>query len=298
MLTTKPLPAALVAAFPELERRTTVRLHPRRGRTAPPESKLGGELLWPADEPWPLCPVHGDPLVSVLQLRCDDVPEVGCPPGSDLFQLLWCPKDHETTAYAPLPQVFWRRAADVIEPAVAPPPAVDAARDYLPQPCRLSPERVVELPHAFELDDRETLYRLETWIGEHFESLVADGQVWPPPDGGSRIHGEAGYTYSFSSAPGTKVGGFPSWIQAAAYPLCERGHRMDHLLTVASGEFDGGTWWRWLPAEERDVWAGPTRARLDVQGAADIMFGDEGNLYLFVCRVCDSVPTSASSQCS
>lgn len=73
---------------------------------------------------------------------------------------------------------------------------------------------------------------------------------------------------------------------------------MDHLLTVASSEFDGGSWWRWFPAEERDVWAGPTRARLEVQGPADLMIGDDGGLYVFVCRLCDTIPISAASQCS
>ena len=213
-----------------------------------------------------VCTDHGDPLVGVLQLRCEEVPEIGCPEGSDLFQLLWCPKDHEDTSYAPLPRVFWRRTADVVGQTVAPHPAVDANRDYVPEPCRLSPERVVELPGAYEFDDENTRDRLEDWIGSNYTSLAAGGEVWPSPDGGSGIPREASCQYSFSAAPGTKVGGFPLWIQGAAYPSCERGHHMEHLLTVASSEFDGGSWWRWLPAEEREVWAGPTRARLEVQG--------------------------------
>jgi hypothetical protein len=297
VLTTKPIPAALVSAFPELELRTTVRLHPRGGRTTLEDSKLGGDFVWPAEETWPVCADHGDPLVGVLQLRCEEVPEVGCPEGRDLFQLLWCPKDHEDTNEAPLPQVFWRRSDDVVGQTVAPHPAVDANPDYLPEPCRLFPERVVEFPDTLELDEG-TQDRIEDWIRSNYAALVGDGEVWPSPDGGSGIPRQANYGYSFSTAPGTKVGGFPCWIQAAAYPSCEQGHRMEHLLTVDSGEFDGGTWWRWLPAEERDVWAGPTRARLEVQAAANLMIGDGGSLYVFVCRRCDTLPISASSQCS
>lgn len=278
--------------------RTTVRLHPRRGRTALWDSKLGGDFAWPADETWPVCAEHGDPLVGVLQLRCDEIPEFGCPEACDFFQLLWCPKDHEDTDYAPLPQVFWRRSADHAGQTATPHPADDANRDYLPEPCRLFPERVVELPSAYEFDDGETVDRLEDWIGSNYASLAAGGEVWPSPDGRGGIPAEASYQNSFSAAPGTKVGGFPLWIQGAAYPSCEQGHRMGHLLTVASGEFDGGSWWRWLPAEERAVWAGPTRARLEVQAAADLMIGDGGSLYVFVCRLCDTLPIKASSQCS
>src|SRR5947209_16561271 len=47
--------------------RTTLRLHPRRGNPTIRDSSLGGPLLWPADEPWPVChrehpPLRGDRL--------------------------------------------------------------------------------------------------------------------------------------------------------------------------------------------------------------------------------------------
>jgi hypothetical protein len=186
---------------------------------------------------------------------------------------------------------------EMLGQAAAPAPAADADHNYLPEPCRLFPERVAELPDAHELE-QGTRDRLETWIGANFSALLADGQVWPPAHGGPGIAEEAAYDWSFSAAPGTKVGGFPLWIQDVWYPSCQRGHEMEHLLTIASSEFDGGTWWRWLPAEERHVWAGPPSARMAVQAATDLMFGDEGNFYVFVCRVCDELPIRASVQCS
>jgi len=154
---------------------------------------------------------------------------------------------------------------------------------------------VVELPHPFELDDEETRGRIEEWIGANFRSLLAEGEVWAASEGGSRIADEADYQSSFSCAPGTKVGGFPSWIQDADYPSCARGHRMDHLLTIASWEFDDATWWRWLPTEERAVWAGPTRAHLETREVAGLMLGDAGSLYVFVCRLCDTIAASSQS---
>ncbi|MFF0292497.1 hypothetical protein ACFYST_02045 [Kitasatospora sp. NPDC004614] len=60
--TTPPRPLDVEALFPELSahRGTTTRLHPRPGRPDPTASSVGGPMLWPADEPWPVChEAHG-----------------------------------------------------------------------------------------------------------------------------------------------------------------------------------------------------------------------------------------------
>ncbi|WP_225805345.1 hypothetical protein [Streptomyces sp. NK15101] len=55
--TTPPRPVDVEDLFPALSahRRTTTRLHPRQGDAKAEESSLAGPLLWPADEPWPVC---------------------------------------------------------------------------------------------------------------------------------------------------------------------------------------------------------------------------------------------------
>ncbi|MFF7901915.1 hypothetical protein ACIP4X_27455 [Streptomyces sp. NPDC088817] len=55
--TTPPRPLDVEALFPELSahRGTTTRLHPRPGRPDVAGSSVGGPLLWPTDEPWPVC---------------------------------------------------------------------------------------------------------------------------------------------------------------------------------------------------------------------------------------------------
>jgi len=55
--TTPPRPVDITALFPELAEHsaTATRLHPRPGRPTTAESSVGGSLLWPADEPWPVC---------------------------------------------------------------------------------------------------------------------------------------------------------------------------------------------------------------------------------------------------
>lgn len=55
--TTPPRPLDVEVFFPELAayRGTTTRLHPRPGSPQITASSVGGPMLWPADEPWPLC---------------------------------------------------------------------------------------------------------------------------------------------------------------------------------------------------------------------------------------------------
>ncbi|MER5872209.1 hypothetical protein [Streptomyces sp. NPDC002044] len=55
--TTPPRPVDAEALFPALGdyRRTSTRLHPRPGAPKADDSSVAGPLLWPADEPWPVC---------------------------------------------------------------------------------------------------------------------------------------------------------------------------------------------------------------------------------------------------
>ncbi|MFE7778521.1 hypothetical protein ACFU5O_32510 [Streptomyces sp. NPDC057445] len=55
--TTPPRPLDVEALFPELtaHRGTTTRLHPRPGAPDVSDSSVGGPLLWPVDESWPVC---------------------------------------------------------------------------------------------------------------------------------------------------------------------------------------------------------------------------------------------------
>ncbi|MFD8973015.1 hypothetical protein [Streptomyces sp. NPDC059593] len=73
--TTPPRPVDVEAVFPALAqyRRTTTRLHPRQGTAKPEESSVAGPLLWPTDEPWPVCtavhPKGTGHLLSDVRLR-------------------------------------------------------------------------------------------------------------------------------------------------------------------------------------------------------------------------------------
>ncbi|MFD8980389.1 hypothetical protein [Streptomyces sp. NPDC059564] len=55
--TTPPRPLDVEGLFPELAayRGTTTRLHPRPGSPGVEASSVGGPMLWPVGEPWPVC---------------------------------------------------------------------------------------------------------------------------------------------------------------------------------------------------------------------------------------------------
>ena len=139
----------------------------------------------------------------------------------------------------------------------------------------MNPERVQEFPSAFSLS------------AEDFERL-------------SEISEEAAdlYQYSLSVAPGIKVGGFPRWSQDPEIPPCECGRLLDYVLTIDSSEFDGGTFERWLPIQERDLWHAPYEKRTQVQSAAGLTLGDMGEMNLFACMQCSPWRNKAVFQCS
>ena len=268
-------------------------------------SKLGGEILWPADEQWPVCNEHQSPLVPVVQIREDDVPELGFVGESDVFQLLWCPTFHSDDGSGPRSQTFWRASQDVV--SIAPTPVhpgrletylgeVDAW--YLPQACRIDPERVTELPPASELDPM-LVEEMDEWLLGRLEGWWANGIVdEPTAELVERFEGHPPslYGWHFSVAPGTKVGGYVNWLQYPSRPACERGHRMEHLLSVMNYESDPGDWLRWLPTEyPRELLAnGPSWAALVVPTK---MADDRAVVSAhFICRVCPDQPQRADFQ--
>ena len=282
------------SAFPQVIpfARTTTRLHPRKGSPTVVQSSLGGALLWPAGEPWPTCdqddfdehPDGGAPLVPVLQLFADEVPDLPFVEGTDMLQVLWCPFDHDPWS-SPRPELRWRRRSTIGTRLEAmPAPHEDADPRYVPYPCVIDPERVVEYP-TFDLPR----------------------QVWSQiRDAVRQVETETGWQYDtdLAVASGTKTGGYPGWTQPPDWPVCQCGAQMQHLLTVASWEFSRGDEKRWIPLEDRPAMAGwgfnssvehPWRA---LQNPAGLMLGDVGGIYVFVCASCPDRPYDYRFDCS
>lgn len=321
MKTTPRPPLDITAFFPELVplARQAVRLHPRRGpEPGFRESKLGGTFLWPMNEPWPFCPVgHGesepqrtndakllceeaewrsilksqpamrvagqphDAYVGIIQLRAADAPELGFPEGYDLFQLLWCPRDH-LKHYGPQCRVYWRQTSaissiltDILVPSVFEP-------HYLPHICVFTPERIREYLAIGDLPEE-----MQQRIWEWEDTDAAQGYS---------------YQYHLSVAPGTKIGGYVQWVQDPEIPVCTScQHEMEHLLTIDSLEWDGESWRTWQPLEERHLTfddASLVDQRRATQGSTGLVLGDANRLVVFICRSCPGWPTASIHQSS
>lgn len=278
---------------PELAARakTTIRLHPRRGKAQQIEqSKLGGLILWPENEPWPTCGAsdHRDadtmddaypegtqvPLCPVLQLRKKDIPEIRFPPGSDLLQLLWCPLDHPDSSRVAKPFLFWRNSRKTESPLRKLPRSKLWSAWYIPRECELHLERVTELPPIGMLG-RVARSRIKKWDINNLRDDYIDSP-------------ETFYEWECSTCPGNKVGGYPHFCQNRPLPKCKRGHLMEHLLTLTDYEYDAGTHYRWCPEQDKKSWKAEK-----VRGAPGFQGFGAGSLHLFICRKCKEWPTSA-----
>ena len=220
------------------------------------------------------------PLVPVLQLFAADVPELPFPAGTDVLQVLWCPFEH---SYIPQPKLYWRDSSTCGGELAAHPRPDGADENYLPDPCVLHPERVVDYP-SWDLPNE-----LAEALRERFD----------------RVEKETGWSYHqhLSVANGVKVGGYPTWTQEPVWPDCAGcGQRMEHLLTVNSVEFDGASWRSWLPVEDTPdtgtIWDLPYDDRRLIQSPPGLMLGDMGGIYLFVCRRCPDQPYAHWFDCS
>jgi uncharacterized protein YwqG len=300
--TTPPPRKNVLEILPRLAGRakTTVRLHPRRGRVSGLRmTKVGGAILWPRDESWPTCdeaghykdseddepypPATAVSLVPVFQLRAQDFPDLEFFPKTDLLQLLWCPLGHRPPVYVAKPFVFWRKGSQV-KNALRSMPRSELASDwYRVRECRVHPERVVEYPTFDDLTDAMQ-DRLDDWDVSDMLDKSIDSSV-------------QFYEWELSACPGNKVGGYPHFIQRDETPRCRCRRTMEHLLTLTDCEFDAGTHHRWCPSEDKRIWKrnddNRTEAIVNPLGLDGFAGGCQ---YLFICRSCENWPIKSVYQ--
>lgn len=225
----RPVDARVAAWFPELppSAREATRLHPRRARPGVHDSSIGGPALWPSWDEWPECPwsSHGFHagteypiddtvlMVPVLQLYRRDAPWVDFPEDADLLQVLWCPGKH-ASFNRPEPLVVWWDSASFDE-------ALEVRSErhrgrHVPEPCAITPERVLDLPAWTELDGE---------IGARREAFEAATGV--------------GYE-ELASPAGAKIGGYPAWWNDPAPMFCDECDlEMTLLLQIGDDEATG-----------------------------------------------------------
>lgn len=308
--TTPPRPLDVAAQFPELAplARTTVRLHPRAGSPTAADSSVGGPLLWPADEPWPVCPDHGEPW------QRGRVPEEIRRRRGILAEAWSRPRRAGTDPLTPGERAVVDRAAeDRRVPVEGPSPLIPVAQLYasdvpgLPRPEGTDLLQVLWCPfdHVGDyLPRTELRWRAAADVG----SLLADVPQPPvvgnddylpepcvlhpepvteypaphelPPDLADRVRSWSGlravdHQGDLGVAPGCKVGGHAPWSFSDPYPVrcTECGGEVRPLLTLAGHEWDDGSA-SWRPAEESG-----TAAAQDTH----LTIGRGYSLQLYVC---------------
>lgn len=266
---TPPFAPEILAEHPELTAlgRTATRLHPRRGTPGVGDSHVGGPLAWPADEPWPVCThelrdgrrhATGNPLVAIAQLWASDIPDLPRTgehgeTDADLLQVLWCPVEHLRDAAGPAVQVRRRRAADLPADLLTDPPQGDVQHaGWVPTPCLLHPERIVDHPSAEGLPPA---------VRDRMPPGVAAGFV----------------------APGWKVGGYPR--RAGDHPCPHCGTPADLLLVITDHEYDAETY-HWIPLEEQDLdWSAPNGDAYERPTGLRL----DADVHVFACPDCAGV---------
>ncbi|CAN8072203.1 unnamed protein product [Agarophyton chilense] len=263
-------------------------LHPCRARVPNPfASKIGGRIAWPDNEEWPRCPVHHSAMVSVVQLRRCDAPQLVFPDRTNLFQLLWCPSEgHGETAY-PILKTFWRESKTISSVLKdVPHDFEDADDDFVPKECELLLDEVEDYPSPFLIDEAQ-LERIDEYIAQHAteDIKVIDENMDEP------------YSSMFAAAPISKVGGHVSWIQDPETVTCVKcGKEMHHLLTISSQDSGRSTGrWNVLVDESGNVFKKNEMTReFDI----GLCLGDVGSYYVMVCRKCEDRPIETVFQCS
>ncbi|MEV5378409.1 hypothetical protein AB0L26_20920 [Streptomyces nondiastaticus] len=296
-----PPPCNVEELIPELSglARETTLLYPRSGSPGVHDSSIGGPLLWPADEPWPMCsePDHWKPLrkpvdvvgpepvamVAVAQLYARDLPELPFPPGRDVLQILWCPLIHEGDVSAARPELYWRSAHETAAAGAGilaePPQPYEYDEEFVPQPSTVSPTKAVEYPNW------DMPPGLSQTLEERFEAFEE----------------RLGASYwDVATTIQSKAGGYPGWTQPPSWPDCACGRRMEHLLSITATEPGYG---RWLPLDEHRadsrkpmVLTEADPAVFDAIGHGMDMGGLKG-MYFFVCRTCPGMPFSYRYDC-
>ncbi|MFG3418389.1 hypothetical protein ACIBTZ_08045 [Micromonospora sp. NPDC049460] len=264
-----PIPAELLARMREAESRRTVahvladgeiELHEELARLVGPGfsgwgSVNGGPTVGyrygPRPHPRP------NPMVALAQLRAADVPDLPRPGGADLLQVLWCPFEHDTPPWGPIVELRWRREADVTATLTEPPRGETGTEGYVPQPCRLHPEQIVEYPYIEELPAELRALAEADEDEEYLDTFMA---------------------------PGWKVGGYARWSLTDLSPTpCPRCAGPTTLALVIDSSEHGADRWR------------PTRADGapdddDPYEPTGVVVGRYGALRIFVCLTCPDVP--------
>ncbi|MFD5871974.1 hypothetical protein [Streptomyces sp. NPDC060322] len=315
--TTPARPISVEAVFPELTayRGRVTRLHPRPGLPGARDSHVGGPMLWPYDDPWPVCHEQHQretegyapdeiltarasgvwppsrpwpagaapgtdgqvPFEGLAQLFCRDVP--GLPPGpeeADLAQIFRCPFTHGPY-HERRYHLRWRKAEET-----------ERAGRFLDPPPRAPLLRSEhELPEPCVLHPEEVDTYPWAEAGVLPAPLIARIDAWDDAQVSEHGPHAPNYQGALSIPPGWRVGGFPSWASTGPMAIdCDSCATPMRLLLTAGGEEMDVDSHSWVPLEDRDPSRRGKAGVLDGPFLAQptrLRFGRDRDLHVFVC---------------
>ncbi|MFB8025601.1 MULTISPECIES: hypothetical protein [unclassified Streptomyces] len=315
--TTPARPISVEAVFPELAayRGRVTRLHPRPGAPGIRDSHVGGPLLWPYDDPWPVCHeqhrietegyapdeirsardsggwppsrpwpdaespgTEGPaPFAGLAQFFRRDVPGLASgPDGADLAQIFRCPLTHGPHLERRY-HLRWRKTDET-----------EHAGRFLDPPPRTPLLRAEqELPEPCVLHPEEVDTYPWAEDGVLPAPLIARIDAWDDAQISERGPHALSYQSDLSIPPGWRVGGYPSWASTGPMAVdcdsCSTPMRL--LLTAEGAETDAGSH-SWVPCEDRDPALDGKASIQDWSSLAQptrLRFGRDRDLHVFVC---------------
>ena len=323
--TTPPRPVNITELFPALREHsaTATRLHPRPGQPTIADSSVGGPLLWPSDEPWPVCTDGDAHYVHELrtpatvrrsreiyaaataraaatgaryELTAEERAEVPAHDYSEPHDLV-----DQPIPFVPVAQLYRRDVPDIAGPDGADLlqvlwcPLDHMEEGYNPRVrlyWRRSADVTAPLAAAPEPPVVSDAYLPAPCVvhPEQVREYQYGGLL--PEELDARITAweePAGRSYQLdlSLAPGWKVGGFANWSLTDPQPMhcAECGTAMTLLFTADSSEWHRGGSWR--PVEEpAEASANPT----------DVTIGRGYALYVFGCPASFRHPPATAMQ--
>ncbi|GAA3901616.1 hypothetical protein GCM10023084_62570 [Streptomyces lacrimifluminis] len=313
--TTPPRPLELAEVFPELARmsRNVTRLHPRAGLPTVEDSSVGGPLLWPQDEPWPMC-TRSHEVYEVVELEAVRA-------AHHLTVARWSRPEDEPPTPEEQSLLSRNKPKKTDSPHTDPVPLLPVAQLYardvpgLPCPDGANLLQILWCPFMDHDDDVPAVHvrwrsadQVTAFLSPPPEPPVIEREdYWPAP---CVLHPEqvteypapeqlpaavsarvdawqedTGHHYTeFAVAPGWKAGGWgvvsSDEDDAADPPRCGCGAVTAPLFTVGLSEWNEDDEGGWRPLEDAD--ADDRRCYPPVGDPTGIELGDE-ELQIYYC---------------
>jgi len=230
-------------------------------------SKFGGIPNLNGHKNYPCCPSCQTALNYTFQIFKKDFPEFYFPDNKVLFQVFRCPNGdcpnsfnefHDLSTY----HYYFSEDEILTDKSFDKPITNTETYEDELRECILKPQKVDDLPGWGDSDFKDI-----ELIQKRF------GEDWTNDE----------FLLEFSAKSGSKINGYPVWIQGAEEIKCKCGNIKTHFFQLSSEDVEEGV--EYPP--HHDNWSGH-----------GLMIGDLGFIYFFYCKNCGLESIETRWECS